>query len=507
MRPLGLAALLLVMGAPPAGALPQEKPALRYEKDIQPLLTRYCTGCHGGAKPKADLNLEAFRDEASVLKSRRTWKKVHDQLHSDEMPPKEKPQPTPAERERITDWTQEILARPSIGGSRDPGPVVIRRLNRTEYNNTVFDLFRVFKRPRGMNVYYDPAKGGMPESLRLRPDSYHPTVMVTLPTDDIAYGYNTIGEALSLPPFLLERYLRAAAEVVSKCRDPIQGLFDKAGRGSDRDKARTLLSSLGTRAYRRPIAADEVDRLLTLFDQAVQDGETPLNAVKVPLQAILVSPDFLYKVEKDGPADDPKAVRPLNDYELATRLSYFLWSSMPDDELFRLAADGKLRDPAVLEAQARRLLKSAKSIELADVFAMQWLQLEALEAIMPDPVLFPAFYVGDTSKAMRIDVLGIRMIPPKGWSNSRIRKMDPATDSEATINATTTVLFEGANRPKLMKMTVSQTPTTISSGVEIELPACENISQRIWPMSETIWTAWALIARCSSSVGDSFWMA
>src|SRR6187399_2077598 len=101
MRPLGLAALLLVLGA-----RPQEKPPpateLRYEKDIQPLLTRYCIGCHGGAKPKADLNLEAFRDEASVLKSRRTWKKVHDQLHSDEMPPREKPQPTPAERERIT---------------------------------------------------------------------------------------------------------------------------------------------------------------------------------------------------------------------------------------------------------------------------------------------------------------------------------------------------------------------------------------------------------------------
>ncbi|HEX7899262.1 MAG TPA: DUF1592 domain-containing protein [Planctomycetota bacterium] len=392
MWPLGLAALLLALSG--VEGLAQEKPS---EKDIQALLARFCVDCHGGAKPKADLNLEA-----SVV-PRRTWKKIHDMLHADEMPPPEKPRPTPAERERITDWARDVLARPSIGGRRDPGPAVIRRLNRIEYNNTVFDLFRVFKRPRGQNIYYDPAKGGMPDTLRIRPDSYQPTVMVSLPTDDVAHGYSTIGEALSLPPFLLERYLRAAAEVTDKCRDALQGMFDKAKGASDGDKARALLASLAARAWRRPVAPAEVDRLFGFFEQAARDGETPLNAVKVAVQAILVAPDFLYKVEKDGPDDDPRAVRPLRDYELATRLSYFLWSSMPDDELFRLAADGKLRDPAVLEAQARRLLRSAKSIELADVFAMQWLKLEALDAVMPDPVLFPAFYIGDTSKAMRIE--------------------------------------------------------------------------------------------------------
>jgi hypothetical protein len=395
---LWLAALLLAEA--PAGARPTQA---SYEKEIRPLLARYCFGCHGGAKPKADLDLESFRDEASVLKSRRTWKKVHDMLHSDEMPPKEKPQPTAAEREKLTDWTGEILGRPSARGEKDPGPVVIRRLNRTEYNNTVFDLFRVFKRPRGMNVFYDPAKGPMPEALRLIAGNYYPTVMVNLPADETAHGYNTVGEALSLPPFLMERYLRAAAEVVRKCNDSIQGMWQKARAGPDRERARSMLTGLAARACRRPVAPDEVDRLLAFFDQAVRDGEPPENAIKVPLQALLVSPDFLYKVEKDGPGDDPKAVRPLNDHELATRLSYFLWSTMPDDELFRLAGDGKLRDPAVLEAQARRMLRSSKSMELADVFAMQWLQLEALEAIMPDPVLFPAFYVGDTPKVMRIE--------------------------------------------------------------------------------------------------------
>ena len=178
-------------------------------------------------------------------------------------------------------------------------------------------------------------------------------------------------------------------------------MFSKASGASDRERARSFLVSFGTRAFRRPLAPQEVDRLLALYDQAATNGDAAAYAL--PVQAILVSPDFLYKVEKDGPADDPRGVRPLNDYELATRLSYFLWSSMPDDELFRVAAEGKLRDPDVLEAQTRRLLRSPKSIELADVFAMQWLGLDALEAIMPDPLLFKAFYIGDTPKAMRIE--------------------------------------------------------------------------------------------------------
>jgi hypothetical protein len=160
---------------------------------------------------------------------------------------------------------------------------------------------------------------------------------------------------------------------------------------------------LRERAYRRPIALAEIERRRALYDEAAAGGEPPESAIRVPIEAILVSPDFLYEVEKDGPSDDPRAVRPLNEYELATRLSYFPWSTMPDDVLLREAAAGRLQDPEALEAQARRMLRSAISIEIADVFAMQWLQLEALEAIMPDPVLFPTFYVGDTPKAMRIE--------------------------------------------------------------------------------------------------------
>jgi cytochrome c553 len=396
-----LGAMVLGSGAAPQTA-PAGPPQASFEKDVRPLLAKYCFSCHGAAKPKADLNLEAFRDEASALKARKTWKKVYDILHADEMPPKDKPQPTAAERERMTDWVERLLSRPVAGGKRDPGPVVIRRLNRIEYNNTVLDLFRAFRSPR---IPFDPGKGTMPEHLRYRHGDYYPKILVDLPADEIAYGYTTIGEALSLPPFLMERYLRAAQEVVAKCGDSLTGMWRQASGGSEREKARSLLTSLGTRAFRRPLAAAEADRLLGLYDLAVKAGDPPESAVRVPVQAILVSPDFLYKVEKDGPADDPRGVRPLNDYELATRLSYFLWSSMPDERLFQLAAQGKLRDPAVLEAEARRMLRTSKASELADGFGMQWLQVEGVVGHMPNPALFPAFYEGDAAKAMLVEAV------------------------------------------------------------------------------------------------------
>jgi hypothetical protein len=127
-------------------------------------------------------------------------------------------------------------------------------------------------------------------------------------------------------------------------------------------------------------------------------GDSFEAAVKVPLQAVLVSPHFLLKIERsDGT---------LGPYELASRLSYFLWSSMPDDELFRAAAEGKLSDPAVWEQQIRRMLRNPRAKALSDNFAMQWLQLNAFETLMPDPALFPIFYgpgCQDLSKWMRME--------------------------------------------------------------------------------------------------------
>ena len=390
--------VLIGTEADPQAAPPQGS----YEKEVRPLLAKYCFGCHGATKPKADLSLEAFRDGAVALKDRKTWKKVADALHAEEMPPRDKPQPSPAERDRITEWVDVLLRRPLVGGKRDPGPTVLRRLNRIEYNNTCFDLFRLNRPPR---IPFDPAKGALPPSFVYRHGDYYPRILVDLPADELAYGYSTIGDALSLPPFLMERYLRAAQEVTAKCGKELFGMWQKSKGDSDRDKARSLLTGFAARAYRRPATAADVDRLLALFDVAVKAGDSADAAVKVAIQAILASPDFLFKVEKDAPGDDPRAIRPLNDYELATRLAYFLWSSMPDDRLLQLAQQGTLHEPDTLEAEVRRMLRTSKVSELADTFGLQWLQIEGVVGHMPNPALFPAFYEGDAAKAMLVEAV------------------------------------------------------------------------------------------------------
>jgi len=161
--------------------------------------------------------------------------------------------------------------------------------------------------------------------------------------------------------------------------------------GDDRDTARRILDRFAARAFRRPLAAGESDRILSLYDAARKKGKAFVPAVRQGLWSILVSPHFLFRVERDtSDRDDAGACR-LNDWELASRLSYFLWSTMPDPMLLDLAAKGRLRDPAVLKEQARRMLADPRARALTDNFAGQWLGLRKLETIQPDHGMFPSF--------------------------------------------------------------------------------------------------------------------
>jgi len=154
-----------------------------------------------------------------------------------------------------------------------------------------------------------------------------------------------------------------------------------------RAAAERVLTTFATRAYRRPVKPEETARLLKLFDLASSKGERFEEALRLPMKAVLVSPHFLYRVEEDP--QNPEQVRTIGEFELATRLSYFLWSSMPDAELFRLAERGELRKPGVLEAQVRRMLRDPKAVALAENFAAQWLQLGLLKPLAPDKGYFP----------------------------------------------------------------------------------------------------------------------
>jgi hypothetical protein len=158
--------------------------------------------------------------------------------------------------------------------------------------------------------------------------------------------------------------------------------------GDWRPAARAILERFVTRAYRRPARPAEVDRLIRLVEAVVKDGERYERGIQLAVQAVLASPHFLFRAESQPlVAAEPS----LRQYAVASRLSYFLWSSMPDKELFELAAKGALDDPATLDAQVRRMLKDSKSQALTENFVDQWLTLRNLRIVNPDPKTFPSF--------------------------------------------------------------------------------------------------------------------
>ena len=154
--------------------------------------------------------------------------------------------------------------------------------------------------------------------------------------------------------------------------------------------AREILSTLARRAYRRPVTAADLDVLLPFYEEGRAEGGFE-RGVQRALERLLVSPEFLYRIERDPRDAEPGAPYRVGGLALASRLSFFLWSSIPDDELLDRAADGSLGDPAVLEEQVRRMLADPRSRALVDNFAEQWLYLRDVESKEPDPGFFPGF--------------------------------------------------------------------------------------------------------------------
>ncbi|MBL8173243.1 MAG: DUF1592 domain-containing protein [Bryobacterales bacterium] len=155
--------------------------------------------------------------------------------------------------------------------------------------------------------------------------------------------------------------------------------------------ARKIVTQFAGRAYRRPATAKEIEQALGFVSLARRHGDSFEEGIAAALQSVLVSPQFLYRMEREAAGASGRNAVPVNGYELASRLSYFLWSSMPDEELLRLAGEGKLRQAAVLEAQVKRMLRDSRSASLVENFAGQWLQFKNMDAVRPDLQKFPMF--------------------------------------------------------------------------------------------------------------------
>jgi hypothetical protein len=248
----------------------------------------------------------------------------------------------------------------------NPGNVVARRLSAFEYDNTVRDL---------LGTTLTPGTG--------------------FPADDLGGEFDNVGSALSLPPIYVKAYEQAAYSLV----DDLLSSADSARKekvvscdvatGGDAC-ASTILTAFARKAWRRPVLPEEVGGLMLPMIKASELGATPADGLRYALAGVLLSPFFIFKLEIDP---DPAATAPrrLNAHELATRLSYALWSTLPDDTLSAAADAGALSTDAELSAQIDRMLADSKSDALLDGFAGQWLDFRELEEHEVEASAFPTF--------------------------------------------------------------------------------------------------------------------
>ncbi|HAB17484.1 MAG TPA: hypothetical protein DCE44_13660 [Verrucomicrobiales bacterium] len=279
-----------------------------------------------------------------------------------QMPPSDSDQPPEPTRLKLHETLTHLLDNPDPRlVVRDPGTKVIHRLNRNEYNNTIRDLTGVDAQPADSF----PADGGG------------------------GGGFDNNASTLFVPPILMERYLAAADQVLAVAAPERLFCAPPAWYRSDRQSARMNLEWFGQRAFRRPVESGDVSRWIRLFERERRRGATFEAALKAAYKAVLVSPRFLFRIERENTGPEPRL---LDSYELASRLSYFLWSSMPDEALLAVAADQSLLRPDVLEAQVRRLLRDSKSRAFAEHFTSQWLGTKTLHTtVNPDRGRFPQF--------------------------------------------------------------------------------------------------------------------
>jgi cytochrome c5 len=377
--------------------VPAAEPTLAGQ--IQSILRARCEGCHSGDERAGNVDFAALKDERSATSARKLWRKAIAQIEAGEMPPADADPLSADEKTQLLAWMKRTVdfIDPDDPAWHEPGPSVIRRLTLAEYNRTVRDLLG-FEFDAGATV-------GM--------------------TDDFSEGnpFGNLAVALEMPPALLEKYFAAADQILDRLfgtelRSSVDGRIQDQARNSreklfglkpgtwrrpeyevappasvePRTAARELITPVVRRAYRGQSSPEDIDRLLALFDRATAQKKSYGDAVRVMLKGILVSPKFLYRLEEAAPGNKPGEVVPVTDQQLAVRLSYFLWSSMPDDELLDLAERGELTSSKeTLEKQVRRMLADPKARALTDNFAVHWLQIHKLPTARPSTEFFPEF--------------------------------------------------------------------------------------------------------------------
>ena len=543
----------------------EESTSKLFVRQVKPLLAKYCAECHGPETQEGEIRFDLMPTDPLTAENPERWHDVFNQMSAGEMPPKDSDQPSPEERQIVSDWLQRFLREAAAAKRYRDGRVVTRRLTRYEYTNTMCDLLQVdldyardlppepassegFRNnssslemsPTQIEIYLKTGRRGLAEAIvtdepaKVYEFAQSETALGLLPNRKIAghqpvqpefildlkefprHGKfelkltveSSIPEGRAVPrihvtlghvPGIIHvprgiigdadvregvqtltftgrmedfpqpgpiafgnsgfkgmivmvdfrdaegrelrhddrRYVQPQSKqkkgkiafqplqapkpptpfgsrlelrvVSAEFRAPVYQSWPPkshtailSGSGSPKDESRKIRNILGpfmTRAYRRPVTSAEVEQTAQLFEAIRPQYDSFEEAVRETLASVLVSPHFLYIVEQ---RDEAGQSQPLNDYELASRLSYFLWSSMPDERLFQLASQQKLHRPEVLSSEVERMLNDSRSTEFVKHFVDQWLDLDALNRVAVNPEFYPDFD-NDLKSQMRLE--------------------------------------------------------------------------------------------------------
>ena len=318
-------------------------------------IKRYCLECHSGEKPKASLDLSRFDSMDKILSEALLWDDILIRLSQGDMPPKEADLPTLNERSEFLNWVESSLQKAACQSGPHAGPAVLRRLNRAEYSASVRDL---------LDIHFDAGEA--------------------LPSDGSGgQGFDNASETLFISPIHAEKYMDAARVAVEYAFADPRSLrrflvAEPDEKTSPEVAARRVIEDFLPRAFRRSIPESEILEYLALFHAAYKADPSFMVAIRLTLQAVLISPKFLFIAEEPNFDSKPHKV---TDHELASRLSYFLWGSLPDDELLKAADEGNLSDSRILQEQFKRMLGSQNSRKVRNFsqnFVEQWLGTRAL---------------------------------------------------------------------------------------------------------------------------------
>jgi hypothetical protein len=361
--------------------------------EAQQFLGKYCGACHGKA-PTGGFALDRVKEPSSFLKETHSWQRLMARIEAGDMPPKNMPSPNEAAREGFNKWVKDSLHREACAGGIRIGPRPIRRLNREEYTATVQQLLDI-----------------------------HMDIGANLPADGAGgEGFDNAAETLFLSPLHAEKYLEtarlamdfAAKEYKSRARILVA---KPDANTTPQAAARKILTNFLPKAFRRPVSELELAPYLSLYTQARAQGDDFEPAVFFMLRAVLVSPQFLFRQE---PAP----------YALASRLSYFLWGSQPNELLMDLARRGDLAKPEVLRALIPRMLRDDRSHVFSKRFVEQWLHTRDLDGDKaPDAKLYPEFTRNE-------DLRGDIRLQPVYFFREMLNRDLPITsliDSDGTI--------------------------------------------------------------------------